>query len=85
MLNQRRGLGLKISRELARFLGRDIKLKSIVGEGSRFHISIPVELGEHQKQDLNSVNLTPADTTLSVRYRILVVDDDLGLGNVFRE
>lgn len=36
------GLGLSISRELARLLGGSIALTSIVGEGSRFTLTIPL-------------------------------------------
>jgi signal transduction histidine kinase len=39
------GLGLSLARRLARLLGGDITLSSVVGEGSRFEVELPVEPG----------------------------------------
>ena len=40
------GLGLHISRELARNMGGDLKLTSSLGEGSRFTVSLPLKKAE---------------------------------------
>ena len=37
------GLGLAVSRKLARLLGGDIVVESVVGRGSRFTLTLPIE------------------------------------------
>lgn len=45
------GLGLSISRELAKLLGAEIKLSSILNEGSTFSLIIPMEIHEELETD----------------------------------
>lgn len=45
------GLGLHISRELARKMGGDIALQSVVGEGSRFTVTLPLADGTEKETD----------------------------------
>jgi PAS domain S-box-containing protein len=40
------GLGLAITRKYARLMGGDVTVSSVVGQGSRFQIEIPVERGD---------------------------------------
>lgn len=70
------GLGLVLSRQLARALGGDLKLSwSVVGGGSCFRLRIPV--------DLPKTTVIPPKATCAVKNgplkgrRILVVDDSL--------
>ena len=70
------GLGLTISRRLAQLMGGDITVRSVLGQGSTFEFSLPVEIvteaipsdraGEHRR-----IRLLPNQQ----KYRILIVDD----------
>jgi len=40
------GLGLHISKSIAKALGGDLKVQSKIGEGSKFTLSFPVNLEE---------------------------------------
>lgn len=70
------GLGLTISRKLARLMGGEITVQSQRGQGSTFQLNLPVQLASSAEEFLDSpprevIGLLPGQP----HYRILVVDD----------
>ncbi|MUG93653.1 PAS domain S-box protein [Scytonema sp. UIC 10036] len=70
------GLGLTISRRLARLMNGDISVSSILGQGSTFFVRLPIEIAlagsvPSPKQERQLIGLVPSQPT----YRILIVDD----------
>ncbi|MPX96499.1 aerobic respiration two-component sensor histidine kinase ArcB [Salinivibrio sp. VYel6] len=63
------GIGLAVSRKLARLMGGDITLDSEEGEGSTFTVTVKVPLSEPGEDE------TPALTPVESRLRILLVED----------
>jgi len=69
------GLGLTISRRLARMLGGDLQVMSQVGSGSTFVLTLPLERSSRERR-VSDVSPT-IDATLGQRYplTILVAED----------
>ncbi len=62
------GLGLPLSRSLARLIGGDIRVESVVDQGSVFTLVIPISFS-----DPKSVISTAAEAS---QKRVLIIDDD---------
>ncbi|MES2963984.1 MAG: ATP-binding protein, partial [Bdellovibrionota bacterium] len=77
------GLGLTISREIARLLGGVIEVESEVGEGSEFTLYLPQKYTGADAMMSGAVPETPMDVPLLPHdadfsgKKILVVDDDM--------
>lgn len=68
------GLGLVISRQLARQMGGDITVRSAPGKGSVFRLSLPLRVGESPVETV-PVAQSPLQSATPEPLKILVVDD----------
>lgn len=64
------GLGLSISKKLAQKMGGDIEVESVLGQGSIFRVTIPLE----EAEPVQETQRTVVDYK-GLRRRILIVDD----------
>ena len=70
------GLGLAISKRLANMLGGDIVVKSRIGEGSVFSLSIPVQLPVKVEQGACQLTSSQSKSDLpKLDCRVLLVED----------
>lgn len=66
------GLGLVVSRQLARLMGGDITASSEAGQGSTFVVRLPLQLAE--KSDLAQADASPVNR--AVKGRVLLAEDN---------
>ncbi|RMA66182.1 ATP-binding response regulator [Ulvibacter antarcticus] len=67
------GLGLKIVKDLVGLMQGQIKVESIVGEGTTYAVTIPFE--ERQKKETKKKSV-PKGTGIVISKRILIVEND---------
>jgi len=66
------GLGLTVSRDLARLMGGDLTASSVEGQGAAFTLTLTLPVGEPGRDAQASEAVPPA---LTQRLRVLAVDD----------
>jgi signal transduction histidine kinase/ligand-binding sensor domain-containing protein/CheY-like chemotaxis protein len=71
------GLGLSISHRFVALLGGTIKVRSVLGSGSRFRVEAPMQLGEASdvKPEIAGTEPRIALAPGQSEYRILIVED----------
>ncbi len=69
------GLGLSISKSYIELLGGKIWVKSIVGEGSEFHFTIPVKENQQKIITKNLISYSP-ELELKTYKTILIAEDE---------
>jgi len=73
------GLGLAIVQRLTRLLGLELRLRSRLGEGSVFTLSLPRARPEVHQPDASAPDLEDAPASLPDGLRVLIVDDEAAI------
>lgn len=71
------GLGLSITRQYVNAIGGSIHVDSVLGEGSRFCLNIPVDLvaeGDYEPDNTQAPRVTSLEPG-QPEYRVLIIDD----------
>ena len=69
------GLGLEISRSLARLMGGDVTASSVPGEGSRFHLRLPLRAVQIKAMAVPPAALVEPPVHGGSALRVLVAED----------
>jgi CheY-like chemotaxis protein len=72
------GLGLSICQRLLTAMGGEITVESVVGRGTTFHVKLLVAA----EQSSPTISKLPPPTKALARGRVLVVDDEVAIGNL---
>lgn len=72
------GVGLALTRKLAKLMHTDITVESTIGEGSCFSFSLPIVNNQPLSPETDSTTTSPAATelTLNPNYQVLYIEDN---------
>ena len=75
------GLGLAISKKIAQLLGGSLKVESVLGEGSTFYFTVPLQLSS--KQEI--LQKKPTRVSLKSSLSAIIFDDDPAMLALLKE
>jgi PAS domain S-box-containing protein len=78
------GLGLAISRRFCQMMGGDIAVRSTVGEGTRFTVSLPLEYRDASAGADVAADTAPQGRVEGAAGCVLVIDDDAAARDLVR-
>jgi PAS domain S-box-containing protein len=75
------GLGLPICRSIVRGLGGEISVRSVLGQGSAFTVTLPASSAASPPKSIPQRNVSPPPVQ---RGRLLVVDDEISVARTLK-
>lgn len=70
------GLGLSITKKLVEILGGEIKVKSVLNEGSIFSVKLPIDFNKNKETN---------DKYMQNKKHVLCIDDDSNLQKLYKQ